>query len=1249
MPDTKSIGQTALHWAAREGQAAVVEQLISAGATVDAADEDGRGPGQLKRRAMSALERLAALSANVVEFARTVLHVAAENGQAAVVEQLISAGATVDAATERETPLHFAAVKGHAAVVEQLISAGATIGRGPGRVFGSFCETVLHVAAENGQAAVVEQLISAGATVDAATERETPLHFAAVKGHAAVVEQLISAGATVDAADGIGRGPGRVFGSFCERHALRLGQGAGPPPGDGPPSPSLLAAVLVFVALLSGRSCRCNSSPERTVLELKEEAERLGTEMNSEMTGSHRALVLAKKLGVNIKRIIGQNHEPLPLGLHRTPEARSCKEGTERSPSKTGPDRAAHPTLGSTAPVDVAEPGFGHRDESKTLAAAAVVPGNTLTAVIAVPWLNAKVTQASEAENEEGPAETEGPQLEASFEVLVLSRPKAYSAADPMPEVLPAGHVPLGRLLRLTPEDRPFPTPVKGRALGPWGPSDLQDWVEVDTRKLNSEFRSMTSSSAYPAQAEAAVAIDPEVPMFGVWRLGRIGKDVHQAAKEDNVGAVRHFLRVDPDSLERKDIHFGRSLGTEVGSYEADPRNSSTTMQLKNKGGTPLHVAAARGHVEVVALLLRSGASVEVENRLGRCPRGATALRVTASNGHAAVVEQLISAGAKVDAASNSGRGPGRVFGSFGEWLWRGDGRGEYTGETALHFAARDGHAAVVEQLISAGATVDAANKYRRGPGGFRVALGVAGQTPYDLAEGNGHRQVFVALLSGRSCRCDPWEKRTVLELKEETEKKLGITIKHIIGENHEPLDESMELAAAHIVPGNTLTAMISEDVLEEGHPEAQDGVEIKDFPHGIRLMAQQAIFEAFDPQIEVLENWNDLKDVSALEEALPAGHVPLARLLRLTPEDRTFPAPVKVQVPTCAGAETLWRSSTAGWEQVETATFEETRATVTVDHFCEFVVTGKPHPLKGLGFLHAQGENAQVIIMHTGCESCERSLEVLCSDPDSLQPLRRCSPNLQLGTFRNDEALEIKQPGRTSKMKIRFHRMPLVSPELDAQSRQHFDVEIEDKNHCFKIRPEEATAATAATASRSVGPHAASSAQASSAASTDMRSAAASQQGHLLLSGRFNSNEIIEYMKAVKKQLEARNVPVFMVEATVGQSFADLTRIGLGRAKGMVTFCTSEYGAYTGVGYETFHELEFAHDHRLPLFPIRLCEQWPPAPQNNERGIYQNQLVFKNGLVYIDDRQMNKAQRVADQIAESVARMGIFETKLQL
>ena len=48
--------------------------------------------------------------------------------------------------------------------------------------------------------------------------------------------------------------------------------------------------------------------------------------------------------------------------------------------------------------------------------------------------------------------------------------------------------------------------------------------------------------------------------------------------------------------------------------------------------------------------------------------RGETALHRAAQEGHAAVVEQLISAGATVDAADEAGRGPGRVLGSF--WVW---------------------------------------------------------------------------------------------------------------------------------------------------------------------------------------------------------------------------------------------------------------------------------------------------------------------------------------------------------------------------------------------------------------------------------------------------------------------------------------------------------------------------------------------------------------------------------------------------
>ena len=62
-----------------------------------------------------------------------------------------------------------------------------------------------------------------------------------------------------------------------------------------------------------------------------------------------------------------------------------------------------------------------------------------------------------------------------------------------------------------------------------------------------------------------------------------------------------------------------------------------------------------------------SGRQPQLPRRPRRIPgaRGYTALHVAARNGYAAVVQLLISAGATLDVVDSSGRGPGRVFGPF--------------------------------------------------------------------------------------------------------------------------------------------------------------------------------------------------------------------------------------------------------------------------------------------------------------------------------------------------------------------------------------------------------------------------------------------------------------------------------------------------------------------------------------------------------------------------------------------------------
>ncbi|MXQ92131.1 hypothetical protein E5288_WYG012435 [Bos mutus] len=165
---------------------------------------------------------------------------------------------------------------------------------------------------------------------------------------------------------------------------------------------------------------------------------------------------------------------------------------------------------------------------------------------------------------------------------------------------------------------------------------------------------------------------------------------------------------------------------------------------------TPLHVAASRGHVEILRLLLRRRA------RPDSAPGGRTALHEACAAGHAACVHVLLVAGADPNIPDQDGRRPLHLCGGAGslecaDLLLRFgakvDGRSEEEEETPLHVAARLGHVELADLLLRRGACPDA-----RDAEGWTPLLAACDarcmQRPLHLACRRGHADVVELLLA---------------------------------------------------------------------------------------------------------------------------------------------------------------------------------------------------------------------------------------------------------------------------------------------------------------------------------------------------------------------------------------------------------------------------------------------------------------------------------------------------------------------
>jgi ankyrin repeat protein len=171
----------------------------------------------------------------------------------------------------------------------------------------------------------------------------------------------------------------------------------------------------------------------------------------------------------------------------------------------------------------------------------------------------------------------------------------------------------------------------------------------------------------------------PQAPLSGAVPVEELKapttRSLLEAVRVGNVNDVKVHLRRDPEALRRP-----------------------------NKWDLyPIHLAADHGHSEVIRVLLRAGADVNMPH-----PRvQATPLQYAATQGHLDAVRTLIAAGARVDSVDIEGRTPLM-------WAaWKGQGpvvqellehgadvsRKNKRGGTALYYAEKYGHAKVAELL----------------------------------------------------------------------------------------------------------------------------------------------------------------------------------------------------------------------------------------------------------------------------------------------------------------------------------------------------------------------------------------------------------------------------------------------------------------------------------------------------------------------------------------------------------------------
>ncbi|XP_050437017.1 ankyrin repeat domain-containing protein 6-like [Adelges cooleyi] len=173
----------------------------------------------------------------------------------------------------------------------------------------------------------------------------------------------------------------------------------------------------------------------------------------------------------------------------------------------------------------------------------------------------------------------------------------------------------------------------------------------------------------------------------------------------------------------RTALHYAASTGDCPAVTELLAKKSVDPNAQDAVGYSAVQIAAAEGHLDVLKLLLRHKADVNLHDSL----HGNTALHEASWKGYSKTVALLVSSGSQLDHKN-------------------------YGGSTALHLCCQNGHNQSCRELLLAGCDPDVQNNY--------------GDTPLHTSARYGHAGVFRILLSAQ-CKVSEQNKNgdTVLHI----------------------------------------------------------------------------------------------------------------------------------------------------------------------------------------------------------------------------------------------------------------------------------------------------------------------------------------------------------------------------------------------------------------------------------------------------------------------------------------------------